>query len=70
LGKDHFLSCTLQDFVQAHSGVFRDNLEAQSRLKGGCGQDCPPHKKCRHGELKLAPRRLCRSDIITLSLEV
>jgi hypothetical protein len=24
-------------------------LGGQSRLKAGCGQDCPPHKSVRHG---------------------
>src|SRR5882672_5928893 len=37
-----------QSWLQpAFSRLFRSTRRSKSRLKGGCGQDCPPHNKCR-----------------------
>jgi hypothetical protein len=34
-------------FQPAFAKCEGSQIERKSRLKGGCGQDCPPHNKCR-----------------------
>jgi hypothetical protein len=37
----------------------------KSRLKGGCGQDCPPHNKCRASPTgKVCGRQECLRHIV------